>query len=93
MAENLDKIKAELAAAKENLSLSPTADARSKRGKAVRNAIDTRRSGAEWRKAVFSVRCLPELPETIKALAKAKGVSVAEWFEALVEAEARRGSE
>ena len=40
---------------------------------------------------MFSVRCLPEIPATIKKLAAAKGVSVAEWFEAIIEAEARKG--
>ena len=83
------KIRAEIESAK--LSLGTSAKARTERGKAVRGAIDTRRGGAEWRKAVFSVRCLPEIPATIKRLAAAKEMSVAEWFEAVIEAEARKG--
>lgn len=88
MADRLNDIQAELEAARAKLGTS--AKARTERGKAVRAAIDTRRGGAEWRKAVFSVRCLPEIPSTIKKLAAAKGMSVAEWFEAVIEAEARK---
>jgi hypothetical protein len=82
---DLDAINAELAAARSKLGTK--SKDRSTRGKAVRAAIST---GPEWRSSVFSVRCLPDIPATIKRLAAAKGVSVAEWFEAVIEAEARK---
>jgi hypothetical protein len=85
VADHLDPIRAELAAAKANLA--PTARGRTERGKAVKAAISPKRLRATGRDAVFSVRCRGDIPDAIRKLAEAQGLKIAEWFESLIDAE------
>ena len=45
-----------------------------------------------FRSEVFSVRCRSDISEGLRKLAKAEGVSLAEWFERVAEAAIERGS-
>jgi ectoine hydroxylase-related dioxygenase (phytanoyl-CoA dioxygenase family) len=74
---------AELAAAKKNLGA--TAEERSERGSKVKKATSARRLRSRGRDVVFSVRCRPDLIEAIKKHCTANHMTIAEWFESMVE--------
>jgi len=59
--------------------------ARKARGKKLAAAVDKRSLRDAGRDVVFSFRCRDDLQAACKAAAKAKGQSIAEWMEAILQ--------
>ena len=89
MSKQLTSLERELDAAK--AALGATAAARKARGDAVKAATSSGRDRT-YRSEVFSVRCRSDISEGLRKLAKAEGLSLAEWFEREAEAAIERGS-
>lgn len=85
MSKHDDDVRAQLAAAKASLGV--TAAARSARGKRVKEATSTRRLRATGRDVTWSVRCRGDLPDAIKRHCDQQGISIAAWFEQLMDRE------
>lgn len=76
-------LRAKLKASK---SLTPAANARRKREKDVKSAVDRQSFRARGRDEVFSFRCRQDLLEEIKTTSRQRGMSIAEWMEQIIEA-------
>ena len=63
----------------------PGTAARKERETKVRAAVDGRSLRATGRTAQFNLKCRPEIKAAVTKVAKAEGLSIAEWMERTLE--------